>query len=157
MLPSDAHEAVPNMSALIVRRGRSELLDDRRGVANGQINAGMGRFSARSHETPAISSEFENYASQPARDGSWIKRATRIEGSHHGVLVDSAGRRYAVTVVDISSRGFKLHTDETFRIGECVGLQVSRYGEFSGQIRWALGKNAGGVFLNPIVLPPSEG
>jgi hypothetical protein len=90
------------------------------------------------------------------RDQSWIKRAPRIEGKHEGLLVDSEGRQYPVKILDISSGGFRLKADEAFRIGEYIGLRISKYGEFSAQIRWALGNEAGGVFLDPIVLPPGE-
>lgn len=91
---------------------------------------------------------------RPLRDRSWIKRAPRVEGQHEALVVDSKGRLYPVKILDISSSGFKLHADETFRIGEYIGLRVSKYGEFSAQIRWALGNEAGGEFLDPIVLPP---
>ena len=93
--------------------------------------------------------------SESIRDPSWIKRSPRVDGSHDGLLVDGEGRRYPVKILDISSGGFKLEADETFRIGEYVSLNVSKYGEFSAQIRWALGDKAGGVFLDPIVLPIS--
>lgn len=88
------------------------------------------------------------------RDRSWIKRAPRVDGQHEALLVDSKGRLYPVKILDISSSGFKLWADETFQIGEYVGLRVSKYGEFSAQIRWALGNEAGGEFLDPIELPP---
>ena len=91
-----------------------------------------------------------------SRDRDWIKRAPRIDAEHEGLVVDSNGRVYPVKVLDISSQGFKLQADETFRIGEYIGLHVSKYGEFSAQIRWALGNEAGGVFLSPVVLPSSE-
>lgn len=93
---------------------------------------------------------------RPPRDRSWIKRAPRIDGEHEALVVDSEGRLYPVKILDISSGGFKLQADETFRIGEYIGIRVSKYGEFSAQIRWALGTEAGGVFLQPIVLPPGE-
>jgi hypothetical protein len=90
---------------------------------------------------------------RPPRDRSWIKRSPRVDGHHEALVVDSQGRSYPVTILDLSSGGFKLQSDETFRIGEYIGLKVERYGEFSAQIRWALGNEAGGVFLDPIVLP----
>lgn len=92
-------------------------------------------------------------SARPPRDRSWIKRAPRVGSEHEALVVDSAGRLYPVKILDISSTGFKLESDETFRIGEYVGLRVSKYGEFSAQIRWALGREAGGEFLDPIVLP----
>ena len=97
-----------------------------------------------------------NDAARLNRDRNWIKRAHRIDGEHEGLLVDGDGRQYSVRILDISGGGFKLEGEETFRIGEYVGLRVSKYGEFSAQIRWALGNQAGGVFLDPILLPPNR-
>jgi len=71
-------------------------------------------------------------------------------------VVDSEGRHYRVKILDISSGGFKLEGEETFRIGKYIGLRVSKYGEFGAQIRWTLGNEAGGVVLDPIVLPPGQ-
>lgn len=87
-------------------------------------------------------------------DRDHIKRAHRVQGRHDATLIDGAGRAYAVTVVDLSSGGFRLECDETFKIGEYVALRVAKYGDFAAQIRWALGREAGGVFLEPIALRP---
>lgn len=92
----------------------------------------------------------------PHRDRNWIKRAPRIDGEHDALVADGAGCQYTVRILDISGSGFKLEGKETFRIGEYVGIRVSKYGDFSAQIRWALGNQAGGVFLDPIVLPPPQ-
>ena len=82
-----------------------------------------------------------------------IKRAPRIERRHEVIAVDSAGRSFPASVVDISSGGFRIVTDETFRVGEFVTLRVARYGDFPTQILWTLGNEAGGMFLEPIALP----
>ena len=88
------------------------------------------------------------------RDRSQIKRAPRIDTRHEAIVVDTEGRKYVATVLDLSSGGFRLRSDETFKIGEYVAIRVSGYGDFSAQIRWTLGGEAGGVFLDPIALPP---
>ena len=82
-----------------------------------------------------------------------VRRAPRIEGRHHAIAVDSAGRTYDVTVVDISSGGFRIETEETFRTGEYITLRVARNDDFRTQILWTLGKEAGGMFLEPVALP----
>jgi hypothetical protein len=46
-----------------------------------------------------------------------------------------------------------LSTEDTMPIGEHVFLRVARYGDFPAQIRWALGTEAGGVFLEPVEIP----
>lgn len=86
-------------------------------------------------------------------DDGQIKRATRLKILHDAVLVDSAGRQYGVTVLDISASGFRAQSDESLRIGEYVALRIPRYGDFPAQIRWAVGNESGGMFLNPVVLP----
>ncbi|MCY7338576.1 MAG: PilZ domain-containing protein [Sphingomonas bacterium] len=82
-----------------------------------------------------------------------IKRPPRIEGRHSATLVTADGNNIPVTVTNLSGGGFRVESDELLRIGEYVALRVSRYGDFPGQIRWALGTEAGGVFLVPVVLP----
>ncbi len=85
-------------------------------------------------------SEFEN------------QRRPRVGTSFAAVLVDSDGGELSVEVIDLSSGGFRLRTDETLVVGEKVQLRVERYGEFPAQILWAEGNEAGGRFLEPITL-----
>ena len=86
-------------------------------------------------------------------DHGQIKRATRLKIFHDAMLVDSSGQQYAVTVLDISASGFRAECEEMLKIGDYVALRVPRYGDFQAQIRWAVGNEAGGMFLNPVVLP----
>lgn len=81
-----------------------------------------------------------------------ISRRPRVSVAHAATLVMSDGSEHSVTVTDVSSGGFRLKTEDTIPIGEHVRLRVPRYGDFPGQIRWALGSEAGGVFLEPIEL-----
>ncbi len=53
-------------------------------------------------------------------------------------------------VLDISSGGFRLEVTEAPHVGDLVRLRVERGEEFPAEIRWALGKEAGGVFLAPV-------
>ncbi|MDQ3077543.1 MAG: PilZ domain-containing protein [Pseudomonadota bacterium] len=87
------------------------------------------------------------------REHGHIKRAPRVEGRHDALLVSSDGRQSSVVVLDLSGGGFRIQSDEMLKIGEYVALRVDRYGDFPAQIRWALAGEAGGVFLEPIVLP----
>jgi len=82
-----------------------------------------------------------------------VPRRHRIKVAHDATLVLSDGSEHKVTITDVSSGGFRLHTGETMPIGEHVFLRVPRYGDFPAQIRWALGRDAGGVFLQPVDLP----
>jgi len=85
-----------------------------------------------------------------ARVPGLIKRAPRIDLRRPAVLIDSAGAETVVTILDVSSGGFKLQVAETPRIGEVVILRVDGSGDIEAQIRWALGDQAGGVFLTDV-------
>ena len=81
-----------------------------------------------------------------------VSRKPRVSVAHKAILVMSDGSEHPVTITDVSSGGFRLSTEETMPIGEHVFLRVERYGDFPAQIRWALGGEAGGVFLEPVEL-----
>jgi hypothetical protein len=65
-------------------------------------------------------------------------------------MVDSDGSASDVTILDVSSGGFRLQLFESPRIGEFVTLHVGRDEHYEAQIRWALGDEAGGVFLTAV-------
>lgn len=81
------------------------------------------------------------------RRSDHAKRAPRIDVQRPAVLIDSDGRESGVLILDISSGGFRLQVEESLLIGEFVTLRVERGREFPAQVRWALGTEAGGVFL----------
>ncbi|MBA2466243.1 MAG: PilZ domain-containing protein [Sphingomonas sp.] len=81
-----------------------------------------------------------------------ISRRQRIQVAHQAILVTGQGVEHPVSITDVSAGGFRLRTDITIPIGEHVFLRVDRYGDFPAQIRWALGTDAGGVFLEPVSL-----
>jgi PilZ domain-containing protein len=82
-----------------------------------------------------------------ARVGDFNKRAPRIDVRRSAVLIDSDGVEAGVVILDVSSGGFRLKVEELPRIGELVTLRVDKSDEYPAQIRWALGDEAGGVFL----------
>ena len=84
------------------------------------------------------------------REHGISKRAPRIDLRRPAVMVDSDGREQDVTILDVSSGGFRLEAADSPRIGEFVALRVERGEEFQAQIRWALGNEAGGVFLTAV-------
>jgi PilZ domain-containing protein len=87
------------------------------------------------------------------REPGFIKRAPRVDTNFKTSLTDSDGGKLAVIVTDLSKEGCRLETDGTLKIGEHVQIDVPKYGTFSAQIRWALGNEAGAVFLDPVFLP----
>lgn len=80
------------------------------------------------------------------------ERSPRVRTSIAAVLVDSDGGELPVEVTDLSSGGFRLHTDEPLVVGEFVRLRVPRYGDFPALIKWVEGNEAGGLFLEPVTL-----
>ena len=87
------------------------------------------------------------------REPGFIKRAPRVDTNFEASLTDSDGGKIPVIVTDISREGCRLEADGSLTIGEHVQLEVPKYGTFPAQIRWAMGKEAGAVFLEPINLP----
>ena len=84
------------------------------------------------------------------REPGHIKRAARVDTRIDTFLTDSDGNRIPVVVIDISRDGCRMETSAMLRISEKVKLEVPKYGTFAAQIRWALGNEAGAVFLEPV-------
>lgn len=80
------------------------------------------------------------------------KRSPRVRTSLAAVLVDSDGGELPVEIIDLSGGGFRLRAGETLVAGEEVRLRVPRYGDFRAQIQWVESNEAGGRFLEPVVL-----
>ena len=85
-----------------------------------------------------------------SRVPGFIKRAPRIDLDRPALLIDSEGSQQHVTVLDISSGGFKIRVETLPRIGDHVRLRVEGSAEIEAQIRWAVRDEAGGVFLTPV-------
>lgn len=86
------------------------------------------------------------------REPGQIKRAPRVDTRFPTKLTDSDGVTVDVIVMDISKEGCRLQTEGTLKIGENVQIEVPKHGSFAAQIRWALGNEAGAVFLEPVFL-----
>ena len=84
------------------------------------------------------------------REPGHIKRPPRVDTRIETTLTDSDGNQIQVVVIDISQVGCRLETTAMLRIGEKVQIEVPKYGTFPAQIRWALGNEAGAVFLEPV-------
>ena len=78
------------------------------------------------------------------------RRPTRIDVRMAAVLTTSDGHRFNVIVRDISAKGFRLELDEEVLIGEHVTLQVGSASPVTAEIKWALGREAGGSFLEAV-------
>ena len=84
------------------------------------------------------------------RERGHIKRSRRVDTRIDTFVSDSDGNRISVVVIDISQDGCRMETSAMLRIGEKVQIEVPRHGTFAAQIRWALGNEAGAVFLEPV-------
>ena len=89
------------------------------------------------------------------REPGYIKRSPRVTTNYRTSVTDSDGTIVPVVVVDISKEGCRLETDGSLQIGEHVEISVGRLGTYPAQIRWALGNEAGAVFLRPVDEPDS--
>lgn len=61
-----------------------------------------------------------------------------------------------VTVCDVSTGGFMAKCLQPVRIGSYVSLDVPGLGPVNAQVRWQLGEQMGGMFLDPIRLHRCE-
>ena len=76
-------------------------------------------------------------------------RPPRFGIHHRSTMVRADGSESAVTITNVSQTGFRLQMSATPLIGEMVVLR-GEGGDVPAQIRWALGKNAGGTFMRPL-------
>jgi len=79
------------------------------------------------------------------------KREPRTDVRKPAVVVNSDGMEIDALILDISSNGFRLEVDDELRIGGFVSLRVDDE-LVQAQIRWVLGKEAGGTFLSAVDL-----
>jgi len=79
------------------------------------------------------------------------KREPRTDVRKPAVVVNSDGMEIDALILDVSSNGFRLEVDDELRIGEFVSLRVDDE-LVQAQIRWVLGKEAGGTFLSAVDL-----
>src|SRR3954451_23093681 len=76
-------------------------------------------------------------------------RSPRIDLRRPAALSNSDGVEMEVVILDVSRGGFRLEVSEVLRIGERVTLRAE-HDRFPAEIRWVLGKEAGGVFLTAV-------
>jgi endonuclease YncB( thermonuclease family) len=79
-------------------------------------------------------------------------REPRVTLNCAGVVTETDGCTLDVTIVDVSQHGFRLRSVEEFELGSTVILQMQEARPVRGEIRWACGHEAGGIFLDPITV-----
>lgn len=83
------------------------------------------------------------------RNRTMASRETRVDVRKPALLINSDGMEIDVLILDVSSHGFRIELDDQLRVGELVSLKVDD--ELIGaEIRWVLGKEAGGTFISPV-------
>jgi hypothetical protein len=77
------------------------------------------------------------------------KRPRRIDLRQEAILVNSDGENIGITILDLSSGGFRMELSELLREGEEVTLR-DRGRDMPAKVKWVLGDQAGAVFLQPL-------
>ena len=77
-------------------------------------------------------------------------RQRRVALNCAGVVTESDGCTVDVTILDMSTDGFRLRSIE--ELGSTVSLQMRETRPVRCEIRWACGHEAGGIFLDPITV-----
>jgi hypothetical protein len=78
------------------------------------------------------------------------RRPKRIDVEIGAVLTTADGHSFTVTVRDLSAKGFRVELDEEVLVGEHVSLRVGSNDAMRAEIKWALGREAGGYFLEGV-------
>lgn len=81
------------------------------------------------------------------REHGWVGRKDRHPVTVDAVVHREDGTNITVTLVDFSDEGCRIDSDEHFRIGEHIEIDLPKLGRVKAQIRWALPESAGARFL----------
>ena len=82
------------------------------------------------------------------REHGWIGRKDRHPVTVDAIVYRADDGQVAVTLADISDEGCRIESNEHFRIGEHVEIDIPDMGRMKAQIRWALPDSAGARFLS---------
>ncbi|MFL6734826.1 MAG: PilZ domain-containing protein [Sphingomicrobium sp.] len=77
-------------------------------------------------------------------------RERRIEVAFDAKLIEADGCEVDVTLLDVSSSGFRVKTNAVLDVGAEVQLVLERSDPLRAVICWARGNEAGGIFLDPV-------
>lgn len=64
--------------------------------------------------------------------------------------MDSSGNEREIVILDLSSGGFRFENSGGLLVGELVKISDDRGVVVPATVRWILGNEGGGVFLEPI-------
>ncbi|QDP18489.1 PilZ domain-containing protein [Sphingomonas xanthus] len=78
------------------------------------------------------------------------RRMPRVELHKAAKIIDQHGVEWDAEILDLSNGGFRISCREPLLPGDRVTI-VGDHGEpHVGQIKWALGQEAGGIFTEPV-------
>ena len=80
------------------------------------------------------------------------RRERRVLLNRDAILTEHDGFTVDVLIVDVSKDGFRLRSVTELELGSTITLQMRETRPVRGEIRWACGHEAGGVFLDPITI-----
>src|SRR3954447_19922271 len=83
--------------------------------------------------------------------GDWLPREPRVE-AEFGVRVHCEAGEIEAQIVNLSSDGFRLHSENPLEVGWEVTLEAAKHFPVKALICWACGQEAGGVFAEPVAL-----
>jgi hypothetical protein len=81
----------------------------------------------------------------------WRARTTRIDVGYDVVVQGPAGE-IAAEVVNVSSQGFRLRSEQPLEAGWEVSVSLHEAEPVRAVIRWSVGLDLGGVFVEPVAL-----
>jgi hypothetical protein len=79
-------------------------------------------------------------------------RERRVTLNCEAVVVEQDGCSTDVILVDMTQHGFRLRSQDELEVGAQILLQMPQVPAVRGMIHWMSGHEAGGVFLDPIVV-----
>ena len=79
-------------------------------------------------------------------------RERRVTLNCEAVVVEPDGCSTDVILIDMTQHGFRLRSQDELEVGAEILLQMPQVPAVRGMIHWMSGHEAGGVFLDPIVV-----
>lgn len=83
--------------------------------------------------------------------GEWKRRSLRID-TDCDVRVCCESGEVEAHLVNLSSEGFRLHSETSLQPGSVVTLEAAGHDPVKALICWAYGREAGGVFAESVAL-----
>ena len=89
-------------------------------------------------------------------DSGWVERATREPAAFPGIVVLADGRRFPITITNVSAGGCQIQCGATLPIGAEINLVIGRE-LIAADVRWAIDGRAGLRMRKQETRPASRG